>query len=193
MFAIPKITKPVAIAILIGLVVVGLVIWIVMYLYNQARNRPLEDEEQDKFITILHPIAQPLARQFVREVEKNGYKVIFTSTYRSTAQQAILYAQDNRNARAGRSYHNYGLAWDINLEKGGTRLRKASPKAAWEATGAPAIAQKMNLFWGANIAGYHDPVHFDLSPILRAKGLSMDKLVQIAAANPQTPTNKIKL
>ena len=110
----------------------------------------------------IHPAVRDRFEDFINRVEKEtGYIVYVTSTYRSFAKQAELKRQDNRNAAAGASYHNYGMAMDFNLIKNGERLRKASAKSKWEATGVPAIAKKMGFRWGGDFSGYYDPIHID--------------------------------
>jgi hypothetical protein len=117
--------------------------------------------EQESFIRDLHPKYQGVFRRFIADVEATGWSVIITSGYRSFARQAELRAQDSRNGQPGLSLHNYGLAIDINAQKGTTWLRKRSSKAAWEASGIVKIAERYGLRWGGNFSGYHDPVHFD--------------------------------
>lgn len=117
--------------------------------------------EQEVFIRDLHPNYQDVFRRFISEVEASGWSVIVTSGYRSFAKQAQLRAQDSRNGQPGLSLHNYGLAIDINAQKGTTWLRKRSSKQSWEASGIVRIAARYGLRWGGNFTGYHDPVHFD--------------------------------
>jgi D-alanyl-D-alanine carboxypeptidase len=141
------------------------------------KSSPLEDAEQEKFIVFLHEKAKNTFRTFIRRIEKEtGWKVKITSGYRNYEAQAILHAKNNKNAKPGSSYHNYGMAIDINLEKNGVILKMASPKNQWVASGVPAIADDMNLEWGGNYPNYHDPIHFqpnrDKYPmkVLQAKG-----------------------
>jgi hypothetical protein len=117
--------------------------------------------EQENFVRDLHPAFQNKFRQFIRDVEQSGWSVIVTSGYRTFARQAQLRAQDSRNAQPGLSLHNYGLAIDINAQRGATWLRKASSRKAWVDSGIPAIAKRHGLRWGGDFTGYHDPVHFD--------------------------------
>lgn len=76
-------------------------------------------------IQLLHPKVRDEAAQIYAEIcEALTGKAIcrFAFTYRSFAEQAVLYAKGRTapgskvtNATAGRSYHNYGLAIDIVL------------------------------------------------------------------------------
>lgn len=65
----------------------------------------------------LHPLLQPLCKEFMRLAEEAEIDVLITCTYRSNAEQDSLYAQgrngDKRpvvtNAKAGQSAHNFIL------------------------------------------------------------------------------------
>ncbi len=128
------------------------------------------DSEQLEKLEILHDTAKPIFAQFVEEVEqKTGWKVWITSSYRTFAHQQRLKQENPKNATPGLSWHNYGFAIDINLKKDGQQIRKASSRREWEATGIKQIAEKYNLFWGIDIVGYHDPVHFDVSRIIKSR------------------------
>lgn len=123
-------------------------------------NKALKPE-QELFISQLAPSAQPIFREFIRRVEALGYSVIITSAVRTFKNQA---GQGGDNARVGYSTHEYGLATDINLQKGTSYWRKSTPKSEWEATGVPAIARSLGMRWGGDFQSYKggDEVHFDL-------------------------------
>jgi len=152
------------------IIVVGLVIFIVamavllvsLLKKGGTKTNYKFTDAQEKHLEQLHPAAQRPFRKLLEAIQEDlGWEVIITSSYRSFAKQASLYAQNNKNARPGRSYHNYGLALDINLRKDGQQLRKASSKQAWEASGMPALARKRGFKWGGDFVNYHDPVHLD--------------------------------
>lgn len=118
--------------------------------------------QQEKFLNNLHPDVQDQFRGFINTIQdKTDYVVIITSGYRTFAEQAELKKQNNKNAEPGLSYHNYGMALDINLQNGNKILRKNSPTSEWKSSGALAIADEFNLRWGGYFAGYDDRVHFD--------------------------------
>lgn len=132
----------------------------------------------------LHPKAQPIFRAFLRDIEKMGYKVVFTSGYRTFQKQMELKKENPSNATAGFSHHNYGTAIDINIVYGNNWLRKSSPKSDWEKTGIPQYAKKKyNLRWGGEFKGYHDPVHFDLENIYPVNQLYAQAIKQFGSAN----------
>ena len=75
-----------------------------------------------------------------------------------------MFAINSKNGKPGYSTHNYGLAIDMNAQKGATWLRKESPKQDWINSGIPAIAKKHNLIWGGEaFTNYYDPIHFHLA------------------------------
>lgn len=76
---------------------------------------------------------------------------------------------------------------DLTLDKDGKGYHKTTSRAEWEATGIPAYARKIGLFWGANIPGYFDPVHFQYD-----KGLGIDKLVELKEKQ-NVEGNKVKI
>lgn len=144
--------------------------------------------DQEAYIRELHPAAQARFRALLRAIEASGWRVTVTSGYRSFAKQAALYAADSRNARPGRSHHNYGLAIDINAaNKDGRALRKASPKSEWLASGIPQLAKSMGFAWGGDFAGYYDPVHFDLK-----NDYPMDQVAAAAAAQFGTDPYRVQ-
>lgn len=68
----------------------------------------------------LHPKVRELCVRFIAECMVDGIDVLITSTYRDNESQAALYAQGRTtpgvkvtNAQPGRSFHNYGLAFDF--------------------------------------------------------------------------------
>lgn len=64
------------------------------------------------------------------------------------------------NARAGHSNHNFGLAFDIGVFRGGRYLAE-SP--VYKAVGALGI--ELGLSWGGNWKDIKDQPHFELHPV----------------------------
>lgn len=104
-------------------------------------------------IATLHPILQPLVRQFVKRCEAAGNHVLITCGVRTFGEQDALYAQGRTKpgrkvtwVRGGQSYHQYGLAFDfVPLD--------ALGKAEWDAKNpewkaAACIAESMGFEWG---------------------------------------------
>lgn len=140
--------------------------------------------QHEYVIKDLHPRYQNVFRRFIYEVEQEGWSVILTSGYRSFQKQAQLKAQDSRNASPGMSLHNYGLAIDINAQRGTTVLRKKTSRKAWLDSGIVGIAEKLGLRWGGDFPGYPDHVHFDV----KMKGSEL-----LARARKQFGNNNSKI
>lgn len=125
------------------------------------------NKQQADVINRLHYQVKHQFANLIYQIEKKTfYKVYMTSGYRTFAEQMILYLSDDRNAIAGTSYHNYGLAVDFVLQKDGVFvLDKASSKEGWINSGVVAIASELGFSWGGDFTGYFDPVHFDLRDV----------------------------
>lgn len=69
----------------------------------------------------LDPRLVPYAEHLIRELRRNGLRVTVTSVRRSYADQAKLYAKYLRGenpypvAPPGKSAHEHGLAWDMDV------------------------------------------------------------------------------
>ena len=68
----------------------------------------------------LHPKVSILAQKMIAECHKNGIDLLVTSTFRDAEAQNALYAQGRTragaivtNAKAGQSFHNYRVAFDV--------------------------------------------------------------------------------
>lgn len=84
-----------------------------------------------KRIDLLHPKLRDEVREIYETITNSltakGIICRFTSTYRTKAEQTALYAQGRTDktkpivtmAKAGESYHNYGLAIDVCIIKNG--------------------------------------------------------------------------
>jgi hypothetical protein len=98
----------------------------------------------------LRPELIPWAQRLIALANTAGTRPIVTSTYRTHAQQAKLYANRASSrypvAVPGTSAHEYGLAFDINVDNE-TDLRDLG--AVWQS-------------WGGVYGGsFGDPVHFE--------------------------------
>lgn len=125
----------------------------------------------------LHEKYKPKFEQFIQGVMALGYTPQINSSYRSFAKQQTLWEQNHSNARAGYSYHNYGMAIDMQVSKDGKVWGKATSDAEWLKTGIPQLAKSLGMTWGGDNAvfgSYQDAVHFDY----RAKKTS--ELIQMA-------------
>jgi peptidoglycan LD-endopeptidase CwlK len=116
------------------------------------------DLRSEKNIVTLHPQAQLLARRFMAAVRADsqlsgaGAVAKIISGTRTYQEQSALFALGRTrpgkivtNASAGRSNHNFGIAWDVGLFKGNDYLQ-TSP--LYDAVGA--IGRGLGLEWGGD-------------------------------------------
>lgn len=81
------------------------------------------DERSERNISTLIPEAQRAARQWLRlakaEAAKRGYDVRIICGTRTYDEQTALFSKRSKvtNARAGQSFHNFGIAWDFGIFK----------------------------------------------------------------------------
>lgn len=129
----------------------------------------------------LHPAVRERFRALVQAWQDAGFDVIITSSYRNLLKQAAI-ALKSSIASKGLSWHNFGMAFDVNLVKGKTHLKLASPKKAWLDSGAVQIAYSLGFRWGGDFMDNYDPVHFDT-------GYDYDRDKLYAAAVHQFGTN----
>lgn len=101
--------------------------------------------------------------RLVKAMELSGYPVTVTSQYRSFEEQSELYAQGRTapgnivtNARAGESFHNYRVAFDIAfLENGHPSWAEHHP---WDILGM--YGKLLGLEWGGDWT-FPDRPHFE--------------------------------
>lgn len=113
-------------------------------------------------IADLHPRVQNLARKFIQECEEHGIKLLVTSTYRDAESQNALYAQGRTvpgkivtNAKAGQSFHNWRVAFDVVPLVNGKAVW--NDDVLWHKIGA--IGIECGLEWGGNWK-FKDTPHF---------------------------------
>lgn len=101
--------------------------------------------------------------RFVSLLKIVGTTLTVTSTYRTFAEQDILYAQGRTspgnivtNAKGGQSFHNYGVAFDVAINRNGVLDYNITPFIAW-------IGKFIGLEWGGDFANFVDKPHFQLT------------------------------
>ena len=116
----------------------------------------------------LNPVARKKFEQLIAAIQAKGYTVKVNSSYRSFARQNQIKNNPNdpdhdpNAATPGYSYHNWGLALDLQVSKDGVTYGKSTSDALWLATGIPQLAKTLGMRWGGDAFGsYQDAVHFD--------------------------------
>ncbi|MEW7279730.1 M15 family metallopeptidase [Aquimarina sp. 2201CG1-2-11] len=118
----------------------------------------------DRRINTLHPKIRAKAKEFIIRAEKElGIKLRVTSGFRTWEEQTELYNKGRispgkrvTNAKAGQSYHNYGLALDVVEIKNG--------KAIWNNPNWKRIAdigKSLGFEWGGDWK-FIDKPHFQM-------------------------------
>ncbi len=111
------------------------------------------DYHTDRRIKTLHPLLRAKAKEFIIRAEKElGIKLRVTSALRTWQEQTKLYNQGRTSpgkrvtdAKAGQSYHNYGLAIDV------VEIRNGQP--IWENSNWQKIAdlgKSLGFKWGGD-------------------------------------------
>ena len=124
----------------------------------------------------LHPAVKRRSLAFISACDADGITLLITSTYRDLASQDALYAQGrtvpgNRvtNARAGQSFHNYRVAFDI--------VPIVHGKPCWSTTGDAGrlwrkigdIGKSCGLEWAGDWKRFPEFPHFQYTAGLTLK------------------------
>ena len=178
----PKISKELIKKIAIGVLTSVVIAFLYSYRYQiyytvlRILTPKSSNPENNEIIRGLHPIFAYKAGKIVKDIERNGGTIVLTSGYRSPQKQEYLYNTGQTTAPALSSYHNFGFAFDCNING----LKMASSKDKWKPF-ADYIKDKYNVRWGGDFSSFYDPVHFDYGtkyPISELRNLyNEEKLV----------------
>ena len=126
----------------------------------------------------LHPILMRKAVTFKAETELVEVEILIYCTYRSCAEQDILFAQGRKTegkiitwAKGGQSKHNHtennlpaSLAFDCVPMLHGRTLWEISPESLKKWQALEKIADKLGLEWGGHFKnGKIDRPHFQIT------------------------------
>lgn len=111
----------------------------------------------------LNPHVATLARKLIAAAKKEGIDVLVTSTFRDNESQNALYAQGRTkpgrivtNAKAGQSFHNYRLAFDV--------VPVVNGKAMWNDLRTfkrlGEIGKSVGLEWAGDWKSFRELAHF---------------------------------
>jgi peptidoglycan L-alanyl-D-glutamate endopeptidase CwlK len=134
----------------------------------------------------LDPKFRPIALRAVDEAQKampTGVRIVVIEGYRSIAESNRLSAEARTGPRAvpgGKSYHNYGLAFDIEMYASGRQITRVD--ANW--LKVVSIMKKYGMAWGGDFRSNYDPGHFEMSFGQSWQGL-------LAQYTPGKPANKL--
>jgi len=135
----------------------------------------------------LHPALKRGVEELTRRMIAKGYKNMgVSSTYRDFEYQDYLYAQGRTrpgnivtNCRAGQSFHNYRLAFDIFKNIKG---QEYSDLEFFKTAGK--IWVEMGGVWGGNFVSFVDRPHFEYTGGLKIKDMQEGKRLPDNAKMP---------
>jgi len=168
------------------------------YIYGKAADFKTWESKTTNEITKLHPLIRNKVKYFIADCRKNGYKVRIYSTLRTWTEQKKLYAQGRTapggivtNAKPGRSYHNYGLAFDCCIIEGSKCNFALNSKVV-------SLAKKYGFSWGGDWTGFQDKPHFQygvksinqLEALYKAKKKQADGYVSLNGISGLGAVNK---
>ncbi|TGB05435.1 M15 family peptidase [Halobacillus salinus] len=154
---------------------------LVLFMFPKADPNPSfllqsnsQSGKEEPLPTMLHPLVEKYRDDLVTRAEKKGIDVVITEGHRTEERQNELYERgrstDGRvvtNAKAGESYHNYGLAIDFALRtsKGDVvwdteRDGNGNGKSDWMEV--VAIAKDMGFEWGGDWVSFKDYPHLQM-------------------------------
>jgi peptidoglycan L-alanyl-D-glutamate endopeptidase CwlK len=121
-------------------------------------------------INDLHPKVAILARKFLTACKRDGIDILITSTYRDFESQNALYAQGRTkagrivtNAKAGNSYHNWKVAFDVVPLRAGKPVWNTSGDdlKLWKQIGL--IGESVGLEWAGCWVSFKEYPHFQFT------------------------------
>lgn len=143
----------------------------------------------------------PQIKEFIKELSEivSDDSLILTACYRDAWEQYRLYSEGRTDVKiverdkqywqsrgtivnrfkvstmalAGQSYHNYGLAVDIQYDK-----------KVFEKNNVVKIAEKNGLVWGGTWIDFPDFNHFEVSVPIPVNATQMRKNVPVLVSNP---------
>ena len=144
----------------------------------------------------LRPFVALKCRAFISACKQEGIDIIITSTYRDNESQNALYAQGRTkpgrkvtNAKAGQSYHNWRVAFDVVPLRNGKPVWGTSGNGIdddpadddkddlelWQRIGA--LGKQFGLEWGGDWKTFREFPHFQFAGGLRLADFQAGKVV----------------
>lgn len=143
---------------------------VVEILTDRLKKKPTRPTE-------LTPLVARKAEAIISAMAKMGHAVRLVEGYRSFERQTELYDQGRTtsgaivtNAKAGESFHNYGVAVDFVFRKEGYN----ATIELWELLGV--VGKSQGFEWGGDWKGFTDRPHFQLTLGYSLKDFQVDKV-----------------
>lgn len=133
----------------------------------------------------LHPKVSLLAQKMIAECHAARINLLVTSTYRDAEAQNELYARGRTgagsivtNAKAGQSFHNYRVAFDVVPIVGGKPVwsTDGDDGMLWKAVGM--IGKSVGLEWAGDWERFKEYPHFQYTQGLSIADFSKGKTLK---------------
>ncbi|SFE43156.1 peptidoglycan L-alanyl-D-glutamate endopeptidase CwlK [Paenibacillus algorifonticola] len=124
----------------------------------------------------LLPVVAAASERLIERCYARGVSIVITQGYRSAAEQDALYAQGRTkpgsivtNARAGYSYHNFGVAIDFALLSSDGKQVHWDTKRDGDGDGTAdwsevvQEAKALGFAWGGDWTSFKDYPHFEMT------------------------------
>lgn len=123
------------------------------------------DARSERHLCSMRLDAQEAARRSLARIRATDVDARIISGTRSYAEQTVLYRKGRfgnpgpkvTNATAGRSWHNFGLAWDIGIFDGGDYVTLEQPYRD-----VASVAKAPTIEWGGDWTSFVDIPHYQL-------------------------------
>lgn len=141
-----------------------------------------------------HSVVKKTALDVIKDAYKEGINVQISEGYRSNKRQNELYAQGRTkggnvvtNAKAGQSWHNYGVAVDFFLTS------KDGKKAIWTVNNnwrrVAEIAKAKGFEWGGDWTSFQDAPHLQMTGGLSLSDLQAGKKPKLTYKGKNKPSS----
>jgi phage tail protein X len=139
-----------------------------------SATRPFAEVSARRLATV-HPLLAERGTSLLDQCAATGLALMVTQGLRSMAEQDALFAQGRTmpgrivtNARAGHSYHNFGLAFDVLVLDAMGKADWDTANPGWRVAGQ--VGKSLGLEWGGLWRDFPDLPHFQLTG-----GLSLER------------------
>jgi LysM repeat protein len=119
-------------------------------------------------LSTLHPRLAELGTRLLGQCAAAGLALMVTQGLRTMEEQDALYAQGRTtpgkivtNARAGQSYHNFGLAFDVLVLDAMGKAQWSASHPGWRQAGL--AGEALELEWGGRWTSFKDLPHFQFT------------------------------
>lgn len=147
---------------------------------SRVKLQTLLDRSDRNMAKGTHAVVRESALEMIKRAYKEGINVQISEGFRSNDRQNELYAQGRTtpgnivtNARAGQSWHNYGIAVDFFLTSEDGTKALWTVNAKWRR--AAQIGKSLGFTWGGDWDGFVDNPHLQMSDGLSIADLRAGK------------------